>query len=146
MIGLLDVNVLIALLDPQHVHHDPAHHWFAQHGSEGWATCPLTQNAVLRILGHPRYPNSPGSPAAVMPLLMGLLSHPHHHFWADAPSWSATSPIRGNQVVAHGQITDVYLLALAVHQHGSLASFDSRITKRVVPGGQDALHLIRSSP
>ena len=146
MITLLDVNVLIALLDPQHVHHDPAHHWFAQHSSAGWATCPLTQNGVLRILGHPRYPNCPGSPAAVMPLLMGLLSHPHHHFWADALSWSATSAIRGDQVVAHGQITDVYLLALAVHQHGSLASFDSRINTRVVPGGQDALHLIRSSP
>ena len=146
MITLLDVNVLIALLDPQHVHQDPAHHWFAQHSTAGWATCPLTQNGVLRILGHPRYPNSPGSPAAVMPLLMRLLSHPHHHFWADALSWSATSAIRGDQVVAHGQITDVYLLALAVHQHGRLASFDYRITTRVVPGGQDALHLIRSSP
>lgn len=146
MTTLLDVNVLIALLDPQHVHHDPAHHWFALHSSAGWATCPLTQNGVLRILGHPRYPNSPGSPAAVMPLLMGLLSHPYHHFWADALSWSATTAIRSDQVVAHGQITDVYLLALAVHQHGSLASFDSRINTRVVPGGQDALHLIRSSP
>ena len=146
MIGLLDVTVLIALLDPRHVHHDPAHHWFAQHGSEGWATCPLTQNAVLRILGHPRYPNSPGSPAAAMPLLIGLLSHPDHQFWADALSWSATSAIRGDQVLAHGQITDVYVLALAVHQQGMLASFDSRINTRVVAGGQDALHLIRSSP
>ena len=76
MIALLDVNVLIALLDPQHVHHDPAHHWFAEHSSAGWATCPLTQNGVLRILGHPRYPNRPGSPATVMPLLIGLLSLP----------------------------------------------------------------------
>ncbi|CRY91283.1 PIN domain protein [Synechococcus sp. WH 8103] len=146
MIGLLDVNVLIALLDPQHVHHDPAHHWFAQHGSAGWATCPLTQNDVLRILGHPRYPNSPGSPAAVMPLLIGLLSHSVHQFWADALSWSATSAIRVDQVLAHGQITDVYLLSLAVHHLGMLVSFDSGINTQVVAGGQDALHLIRSSP
>ena len=58
---LLDVNVLVALLDPQHVHHDPANHWFAQHSSAGWATCLLTQNGVLRILWHPCYPTSPGS-------------------------------------------------------------------------------------
>ena len=146
MITLLDVNVLIALLDPQHVQHDPAHHWFAQHSSAGWATCPLTQNGVLRILGHPRYPNSPGSPAAVMPLLKGLLSHPHHHFWADALSWSVTSAIRGDQVLAHGQITYVYWLALAVHHQGMLVSFDFRINTQVVQGGQDALHLIRSLP
>ena len=138
--------MLIALLDPQHVHHDPAHHWFAQHSSAFWATCPLTQNGVLRILGHPRYPNRPGSPAAVMPLLIGLLSHPHHQFWADALSWSATTAIRGDQVLAHGQITDVYLLALAVHHQGMLVSFDSCINTQVIQGGQDVLHLIRSSP
>jgi predicted nucleic acid-binding protein len=59
-VALLDVNVLIALLDRRHVHHDPAHGWFAAAQANGWATCPLTQNAVLRILGQPRYPNSPG--------------------------------------------------------------------------------------
>ena len=78
MIALLEMNVLIALLDPQHAHHDPAHHWFAQHSLAGCATCPLTQKGVLRTLGHPRHPNSPGSPVAVMPLLIGLLSYPHH--------------------------------------------------------------------
>ena len=73
-IALLDVNVLIALIDPQHVHHQPAHGWFQAHGCHGWATCPLTQNALLRILGNPRYPNSPGSPAVLMPLLQELLA------------------------------------------------------------------------
>ena len=95
---------------------------------------------------HPYYPNSSDPLVAVMLLLIGLLSHPHHQCWADELSWSATTAIRGDQVLAHGQITDVYLLALAVHLHGSLASFDSPINTRVVPGGQDALHLIQSSP
>lgn len=64
MTYLLDVNVLIALLDPAHIQHDTAHAWFAEEGHTAWATCPLTENGVLRIIGHPRYPNSPGSPAA----------------------------------------------------------------------------------
>ena len=58
-----------------------------------------------------------------MPLLMGLLSHPHHQFWADVLSWSTTTAIRGDQFVANGQITDVYLLSLAVHYQGMLVSF-----------------------
>ena len=109
----------------------------------------MEQSATLVVTAVPN-PNEMESLQAylrgVMPLLMGLLSHPHHHFWADALSWSATSAIRGDQVVAHGQITDVYLLALAVHHQGMLVSFDARINTRVVPGGQDALHLIRTSP
>ena len=85
-VALLDVNVLIALLDGRHVHHEQAHDWFAASQSLGWATCPLTQNAVLRILGQPRYPNSPGPPAVVALLMRELIRHPRHHFWPDAIS------------------------------------------------------------
>ena len=145
MIALLDVNVLIALLDPLHVHHDPAHRWFSKNSSQGWATCPITQNGVLRILGNPRYPNSPGSPAAVMPLLLGMLSHPDHQFWAGDLSWSDNDLIQGDQVLAHGQITDGYLLALAVHHQGLLVTLDSRISTRMVRGGEKALQLIQTS-
>jgi len=73
---LLDINVLIALLDPAHVQHDRAHEWFALSGKQAWATCPLTENGVLRIVGHARYPNSPGTPAAVVELMTGLLVLP----------------------------------------------------------------------
>ena len=145
MIALLDVNVLIALLDSQHVHHDSAHHWFLNNSSAGWATCPITQNGVLRILGNPRYPNSPGSPASVVPLLLGFLSHRDHHFWADDLSWSEGAVVHGDQVLAHGQITDAYLLALAVHHHGLLVTLDSRISTRAVQGGDQALQLIQTS-
>jgi uncharacterized protein len=71
---LLDVNVLIALIDPTHVGHDAAHAWFAATGAASWATCPVTENGVLRIVGHLKYPNSAGSPAAVAPILTGLRS------------------------------------------------------------------------
>ena len=71
MIALLDVNVLMHMLNPQHVHHDSVHHCFAQHFSAGWTTSPLTNKSVLRILGHPRYPNSPSISAELM-LFRGL--------------------------------------------------------------------------
>ena len=56
-----------------------------------------------------------------------------------------TISMRGDQVLAHGLITDIYLLALAVHYQGMLVSFDSRVKTQVDQGGKDALHLIRSS-
>ena len=141
-IPLLDVNVLIALLDSQHVHHVPAHRWFQANASRGWATCPLTQNALLRILSNPRYPNSPGGPASVMSLLKGMLSHPGHLFWPDLLSWSADGELQAELLLHHGQITDTYLLALAVHQGGCLVSFDARLSTLAVPGGVEALCLI----
>jgi predicted nucleic acid-binding protein len=89
--ALLDVKVLIALLDPRHVrhevaHHEVAHHWFAAQAERPWASCAITQNAVLRILAHPRYTNSPGSPGVVSTVLRGLVAHPRHRFWETAPS------------------------------------------------------------
>ena len=145
-IALLDGNVLIALLDPQHGHHEPAHRWFQANANHGWATCPLTQNALLRILSNPRYPNSPGGPAVVMPLLQGMLSHPDHLFWPDLLSWSADAVLQAERLLHHGQITDTYLLALAVHQAGRLVSFDARLSTLAVPGGEGALCLIPGEP
>jgi uncharacterized protein len=80
---LLDVNVLIALIDPTHVGHDAAHHWFRATGAGSWATCPITENGVIRIVGHPRYPNSAGSPAAAAPIVARLRTLPGHVFWHD---------------------------------------------------------------
>ena len=142
-IALLDVNVLIALIDPQHVHHQPAHAWFQAHGADGWASCPLTHSALLRILGNPRYPNSPGSPAVLMPLLQELLAHPAHVFWSDSLSWNEADLFLSDELLHHGQITDTYLLALAVHHEGVLISFDQRLRPRSVRGGTAVLQLIQ---
>ena len=139
--ALLDVNVLIALVDPRHVHHDICHGWFAERERDGrpWATCAITQNALLRILGHPRYPNSPGSPAVVSALLRQLVAHPRHQFWSAAPSLLDHPAVDTAQLLDPGQITDAYLLALAVHHRGVLATLDTRLNPRSVRHGPEAL-------
>lgn len=139
---LLDVNVLIALIDPAHVQHDAAHEWFAVHGKQAWATCPLTENGVLRIVGHPRYPNSPGTPAEVAQLIKGLRALPGYVFWPDNISLLDTEMIDTERLLSSGQVTDSYLLALACAHKGQLATFDRRLVTDAVYGGAQGLHLI----
>ena len=141
-VALLDANVLIALIDPRHVHHESCHRWFSSRGEAPWASCVITQNAVLRIVGHPRYPNSPGSPAVVSRILEELVGHPQHRFWPDAISLLNDPAIRESRLLEAGQLTDTYLLALAVHHGGTLVSFDRRLATEVVSGGRSALRLI----
>ena len=140
---LLDVNVLIALLDPAHVQHDAAHEWFGAHGHKAWATCPLTENGVLRIVGNARYPNSPGTPSAVMSLMATLRSLPGHVFWPDDISLMEAQRIDATRLLNTAQVSDSYLLALACAHDGQLASFDRRLVTDAVRGGTRSLHVIR---
>jgi len=140
---LLDVNVLIALIDPAHVQHDRAHAWFAAKGHKAWATCPLTENGVLRIVGHLRYPNSPGSPAAVADLLSSLRSLPGHAFWPDDISLLDRKLANTTRLLDSAHVTDSYLLALAHAHKGQLATFDQRMPAESVVNGATALHLIQ---
>ena len=142
MTYLLDVNVLIALIDPAHIAHDAAHDWFGAEGRQGWATCPLTENGVLRVVGHPKYPNTPGSPAAVAAVVAGLRELPEHRFWADDLSLVGTDMVDSAQILTSAQVTDTYLLALAKAHSGKLATFDRRLSAAAVKGGKSALHLI----
>ena len=139
---LLDINVLVALIDPAHVQHDAAHEWFAVRGQQAWATCPLTENGVLRIVGHARYPNSPGTPAAVVPLLVGLCALPGHTFWPDNISLLDTKKLDTTRLLSSAQVTDSYLLALACTHKGQLATFDQRLVTNAVRNGSQGLHLI----
>ena len=142
MIYLLDVNVLIALIDPAHVAHEAAHAWFAVEGARSWATCPITENGVLRILGNPKYPNSPGSPAAVAPILRRMRALPGHVFWSDEISLVGADFVGAEKIVTPAQVTDACLLALAVAKRGRLATFDRRIAVNAVRNGRSALALI----
>lgn len=142
MTFLLDVNVLIALVDPAHVGHDAAHRWFEEEGHRAWATCPLTENGVMRIVGHARYPGTPGSPAAIAPIVAQLRTLPGHVFWPDDISLVGTELVDAAQILTSAQVTDSYLLALAVAHGGRLATFDRRLSPKAVKGGKAALHLI----
>lgn len=140
---LLDINVLIALIDPAHVLHDRAHSWFAATAYKAWATCPLTENGVLRIVGHPRYPNSPGSPAAVAQLLTSFRKSSGHAFWPDDISLFDTEHVNSPRLLDSAHLTDSYLLALARAHEGQLATFDRSIPTQSVVDGSKSLHLIQ---
>jgi hypothetical protein len=139
---LLDVNVLIALIDPAHVQHDRAHDWFAAKGQQVWATCPLTENGVLRIVGSARYPNSPGTPAAVAEMVAILRGLGGHAFWPDDVTLLDGQRVDSARLLDSGQVTDTYLLALAAAHGGQLATFDRHLVTDAVVNGSRALHLI----
>lgn len=136
------MNVLIALIDRSHVHHDLVHRWFEHEGHSHWATCPLTENGLVRILGHSCYPNSAGSPAAALALLQRMRSLPGHVFWSDSISLLDPSLVGPLRLLTSSQVTDSYLLALAVARAGRLATLDRRLIPDAVKEGFRAVRLI----
>jgi uncharacterized protein len=139
---LLDVNLLIALLDPLHIQHDRAHAWFEAEGSGAWATCPLTEIGVLRVLSHTRYPNRPGSPAVVAEFIRALRKLPGHAFWPDDLSIVGCEQIDSGRLLDSSQITDTYLLGLAAAHRGKLATLDRRLIADAVIAGRETLCLV----
>lgn len=141
-IHLLDVNVLIALVDPGHVQHEHAHDWFARVGKRNFATCPITENGLLRIVGHPKYPNSPGPPSTVASALAAIRALPGHAFWADSISLADSAFVDASLLSSHSRVTDSYLLALARAHKGRLATLDHKLATEVVAEGKASLALI----
>ncbi len=134
MIALLDVNVLVALFDSAHVHHEAAHAWFGANRKHRWSTCALTENAFVRILSNPAYPGSRTTVEDAAARLNTLCSGRGHVFWRDSVTVREADLFHWNHVQGHRQLTDVYLLALAVANDGRLATFDSTISLRAVEG------------
>ena len=141
MTFLLDVNVLIAPMDPAHVHHDRVHVWFLAEGGGDWASCPLTQSGVCRIVGQPSYPNSPGGPRVVARLAR-FCDHAGHQFWADHISLFDEEMFDTKRLLSSGQVADAYLLGLAIRHAGRLATLDRRLIVDPVYGGASGLRLI----
>ena len=137
MRALLDVNVLIALHDPRHVHHAHAINWLHDHAAAGWASCPLTQNGCLRVMSQPGY-SQPRALAELMPALAHSCSSALHDFWPDDISLLDPGRLTPNRVHGHRQLTHLYLLALAVHHGGCFVSFDARVPLDAVTGARRA--------
>lgn len=133
MVALLDVNVLVALFDPDHIHHETAHDWFADHRSGGWASCSMTENGLVRVLSHPAYGVGLRT-VEVVERLRRFKASGHHHFWDDRQSIADASAFRADVIANPRQVTDVHLLGLAVGHDGCLATFDRSIPWHAVVG------------
>lgn len=129
MRALLDVNVLVALLDPEHSFHDRAHSFWKQlNKSDGWSSCPITQNGVLRILSSHRYPRSSQyTKTEVFANLTRLITDSDHRFWPDEISLLDSNRFDPRAVFGPKHLTDIYLLGLAMYNKGKFVTFDQRI-------------------
>jgi len=131
MRALLDVNVLIALLDADHSLHARATQWFGSHARSGWASCPITQNGCVRIMSHPGYPNA--LPVrAVIERLAEASASTFHAFWPDDISLLDAQVADSARIHGPRQLTDLYLLALAVRHRGYFVTFDSSVSIEAV--------------
>ena len=124
---LLDVNVLTALLWPTHQAHARAQRWFAKHAEHGWATCAMTQAGFVRIVSNPAFSQRVVSPRDALEVLQANLRHPAHRFWTEDIGVAEAVAHLGRRLSGHQQVTDAYLLGLAIHKKGRLASLDAGI-------------------
>lgn len=135
--SLLDVNVLLALLDADHVNHAAAWAWFDGTASQGWASCAITENGFIRVISQPRYP-SPVAAVQAVQLLADARAGGDHAFWPCDVSALDASTLDARRVHGPRQLTDAYLLALAAAHGGRFVSFDRRISPAAVPGATEA--------
>ena len=142
MVSLLDVNVLVALFDPAHVQHEPAHKWFAANRKFRWATCPLTENAFVRVLSNSAYPGRAVTIADAISRLRTFCSDRDHVFWPGSASLRERGRFHWDEVGNHRELTGIYLLALAISNKGRLATFDCGISLKAIEGAKE-YHLER---
>jgi len=133
MRALLDVNVLLALLDRDHLDHLRARAWLEAEIADGWASCPITENGFIGVISQPRYPN-PITPAEAVSLLAGATEQPHHQFWGCDLSLLDATVVDRSRLHGPRQVTDAYLLALATEHEGRFVTFDQSISLAIVRG------------
>ena len=139
---LLDVNVLIALAWPTHTSHETVQRWFAKNARHGWATCPLTESGFVRILSNPAFSSNSLNPLEALGLLKANKQHHAHRFFPDDISFADAVKKFERRLVGHRQVTDAYLLGLALHHRSTLATLDSGLTS-LARETSDHVELIR---
>jgi len=130
--ALLDVNVLLAMAWPRHNAHSAVQRWLAREGRKGWASCPFTQSGFVRIISNPAFSPDALALEQALALLRSNLEHPGHRFWA-AEITVNEALAKVGKVVGHQQVTDAYLLGLAIHNKGRLATLDQRAVSLLSP-------------
>jgi toxin-antitoxin system PIN domain toxin len=139
MRALLDVNVLIALFDPDHVFHDRAHSWLGKNAGQGIATCALTENGVVRVISHPKYSSAFHlTPADVIQRLDGFCQAQDHEFWPEDVSLRDGGLFQSKNLLGTRQVPDIYLLGLSVRHGGRLVTMDEGINLKAVKGAKAA--------
>ena len=142
MIALLDVNVLVALAWPNHVHHDAAHAWFSGRRIVGWATCPITEAGFTRISCNPAAVRQTVTPSEAAALLQSLKQQESHSFWPlDISIGELPDDILG-RVQGYRQVTDAILLANAIQRQGQLATLDTGITRLTTESNRESVCII----
>jgi uncharacterized protein len=137
VVSLLDVNCLIALLDLDHVHHRTMEAWFQSNSGDGWATCPIAENGLVRVMSLPRYPSGRRAPAEVIERLHALKSayKVSHQFWPDEISLTDEALFRPKFITGSLYVTDAYLLGLAAKHGARLVSFDRTLPWQAILNG-----------
>jgi uncharacterized protein len=141
MVALLDVNLLIALAWPTHVHHGAALAWFQENQALGWATCPLTQSGFVRISSNEKALPDAKTPQEAVLLLRRIVALPHHQFWQDDVSLATSSLFDATRLTGYRQVTDAHLVTLALHRGGRLATVERKI-QTLVPRGHAATEVV----
>lgn len=145
MLCLPDINVLIALADPAHAFHAAARLWLSSHPRLGLATCPLTENGFLRIYGHPSYPGGPGSPALARLDLRVYRKRRGHRFLPCDISFDDARFLDLTNVTPR-QLTDLYLVAMAVQHKMRFVTFDRTIPVTRVKHGAAGIEVLATTP
>ena len=142
MTALLDVNVLVALVWPTHVHHDAVLSWFREHSNQGWATCPLTESGFVRLSCNPLVVRQLIAPSQAIELLAELRVIGSHSFWPLDLSMVDVPERIALRLQGYRQITDALLLATAMRYEGQLVTLDNRLNRLVPENDRQVVNAI----
>ncbi|MGA3027962.1 MAG: TA system VapC family ribonuclease toxin [Bryobacteraceae bacterium] len=141
MVHLLDVNVLLALAWPNHVHHQAAHAWFEANHEHGWATCPMTQAGFVRLSCQPAVTRLLVPVREAVEILASSTKSPHHQFWQQDTPLASLLPEMLSRIMGPRQLTGAVLVDLAIRRQAALATFDRHMSVLLPPGSPHASRL-----